>query len=431
MPGIIVVGSQWGDEGKGKVVDVFSQKADFVVRYQGGANAGHTLVVDGKKTVLHLIPSGVLHPHTTCIIAAGCVLDIEKLADEIRALKENGLLKDDAQLHISDSCTVILPYHKVLDQAREKAAGHEKIGTTGRGIGPAYEERASRKALLFGDLFQKESLKGKLEVALKEKNFLLEKFYNEKPVKVDEMMKLIEGVAKYLEPYRSKDTSLTIYKALKSSKKVLFEGAQGSLLDLLHGTYPFVTSSSTLSGSAMIGAGIGPGTINQVMGITKAYTTRVGSGPFPTECDNEIGEKLRATGAEFGATTGRSRRCGWLDLVALKYAIRLSGITSLALMKLDVLSGFDKIDVCNAYELDGQKITEYPVSPGDLARCKPLYETLNGWKEDLTQAKSLKDLPRYAQEYIQFIGASCAVPIDVVSVGPGRDQTLWIKPLFS
>lgn len=431
MPGIIVVGSQWGDEGKGKVVDVFSQKADFVVRYQGGANAGHTLVVDGKKTVLHLIPSGVLHPHTTCIIAAGCVLDIEKLWDEIRALKETGLLKNNEQLQISDSATVILPYHKTLDQAREKSAGLEKIGTTGRGIGPAYEERASRKALLFGDLFQKESLRAKLELALKEKNFLLEKFYNEKPVKVDDMMKLIEQVAEHLAPYRSKDTSLQIYKALKSSKKVLFEGAQGSLLDLLHGTYPFVTSSSTLSGSAMIGAGIGPGTINQVMGITKAYTTRVGSGPFPTEEDSDIGEKLRTIGSEFGATTGRSRRCGWLDLVALKYAIRLSGITSLALMKLDVLSGFEKINVCLAYELDGQRIAEYPVSPGDLARCKPIYETLNGWKEDLTQAKSLKDLPRYAQEYIQFIGASVAVPIDVVSVGPGRDQTLWIKPLFS
>jgi adenylosuccinate synthase len=431
VPGIIVVGSQWGDEGKGKVVDVFSQKADFVVRYQGGANAGHTLVVDGKKTVLHLIPSGVLHPHTTCVIAAGCVLDIEKLWDEIRALKETGLLKNPEQLQISDSATIILPYHKTLDQAREKAAGLEKIGTTGRGIGPAYEERASRKALLFGDLFNRETLRAKLELALKEKNFLLEKFYNETPVKVDDMIKLIEQVAEHLAPYRAKDTSLTIFKALKSSKKVLFEGAQGSLLDLLHGTYPFVTSSSTLSGSAMIGAGIGPGTINQVMGITKAYTTRVGSGPFPTEEDNEIGEKLRTTGSEFGATTGRSRRCGWLDLVALKYAIRLSGITSLALMKLDVLSGFDKINVCLAYELDGQRITEYPVSPGDLARCKPIYETLNGWKEDLTQAKSLKDLPRYAQEYIQFIGASVAVPIDVVSVGPGRDQTLWIKPLFS
>lgn len=431
MPAIIVVGSQWGDEGKGKVVDVFSSKSDFVVRYQGGANAGHTLVVDGKKTVLHLVPSGVLHPHTTCIIAAGCVLDVERLCDEIRALKETGLLKEDSQLLISDSCTLILPYHRLLDQAREKAAGNEKIGTTGKGIGPAYEERASRKALLFGDLFNRDTLRGKLELALKEKNFLLEKFYGEQPVSVDEMMKLVESVAKYLEPYRCRDTSLVIYKALKSAKKVLFEGAQGSLLDLLHGTYPFVTSSSTLSGSAMIGSGIGPGTINQVMGITKAYTTRVGSGPFPTECENEIGERMRTVGAEFGSTTGRSRRCGWLDLVALKYAIRLSGITSLALMKLDVLSGFEKIDVCVAYELDGQRITEYPVSPGDLARCKPIYETLNGWKEDLTSAKSVADLPRYAQEYVQFIGAACAVPIDVISVGPGRDQTLWIKPLFS
>ncbi|MBX3022066.1 MAG: adenylosuccinate synthase [Bdellovibrionales bacterium] len=431
MPGIIVVGSQWGDEGKGKVVDVFSAKADYVVRYQGGANAGHTLVVDGKKTVLHLVPSGVLHPNTTCVIAAGCVLDVEKLCEEIKALKQNGLLKENTQLLVSDSCTVILPYHRLLDQAREKAAGNEKIGTTGKGIGPAYEERASRKALLFGDLFQTDTLKAKLDASLKEKNFLLEKFYNEKPVSADEMMALIKNVAEYLAPHRCRDTSLVVFKALKASKKVLFEGAQGSLLDLLHGTYPFVTSSSTVSGSAMIGAGIGPGTINQVMGITKAYTTRVGSGPFPTELDNEIGERMRAVGAEFGATTGRSRRCGWLDLVALKYAIRLSGITSLALMKLDVLSGFEKIDVCTAYELDGQRITEYPVSPGDLARCKPLYERLNGWKEDLTSAKSLKDLPRYAQEYIQFIGASVAVPIDVVSVGPGRDQTLWIKPLFS
>lgn len=431
MPGIIVVGSQWGDEGKGKVVDVFSSKADFVVRYQGGANAGHTLVVDGKKTILHLVPSGVLHPTATCVIAAGVVLDVERLCEEIKALKTNGLLKEDSQLLISDSATVILPYHRILDQAREKAAGNEKIGTTGRGIGPAYEERASRKAILFGDLFNRDSLKQKLDVALKEKNFLLEKFYNEKPISSDEMLKVCATVSDYLAPYRCKDTSLVIHKALKGSKKVLFEGAQGSLLDLLHGTYPFVTSSSTLAGSAMIGSGIGPGTINNVMGITKAYTTRVGSGPFPTECENDIGERMRTVGAEFGSTTGRSRRCGWLDLVALKYAIRLSGITSLALMKLDVLSGFEKIEVCTAYELDGQRITEYPVSPGDLARCKPIYEVLNGWKEDLTVAKSLKDLPRYAQEYIQFIGASVAVPIDVVSVGPGRDQTLWIKPLFS
>ncbi len=431
MAGIIVVGSQWGDEGKGKVVDVFSSKADFVVRYQGGANAGHTLVVDGKKTILHLIPSGVLHPATTCIIGAGVVLDIEKVSQEIEALKVNGLLKENSQLLISDSATLILPYHRQLDQAREKSAGLDKIGTTGKGIGPAYEERASRKALLFGDLFNTDSLREKLELALKEKNFLLEKYYNEEPANIDSILEMIERVTALLAPYRCRDTSLVIYKALKAGKKVLFEGAQGSLLDLLHGTYPFVTSSSTLSGSAMVGAGIGPGMITNVLGITKAYNTRVGAGPFPTELENDTGEKMRTVGAEFGSTTGRSRRCGWLDLVALRYSIRLSGITSLALMKLDVLSGFEKIDICVAYELDGQRITEYPVSPGELARCKPIYETLNGWKEDLTTAKSLKDLPRYAQEYIQFIGKTVAIPIDVVSVGPGRDQTLWIRPLFS
>lgn len=430
MSGIVVVGSQWGDEGKGKVVDVFSAQADFVVRYQGGANAGHTLVVDGKKTILHLVPSGVLHPNTTCVIATGVVLDIENLCVEINALKANGLLANPAQLLISDSATVLLPYHRRLDVAREKAAGLEKIGTTGKGIGPAYEERAARKALLFGDLFQEDTLRSKIELALKEKNFLLEKFYNETPVSVDETIEVIRKAREVLSPYRSKDTSLLIHKALKTGKKVLFEGAQGSLLDLLHGTYPFVTSSSTLSGSAMIGSGIGPGTVSKVMGITKAYTTRVGSGPFPTEADDEHGERMRSVGHEFGSTTGRSRRCGWLDLVALKYAIRLSGITNLALMKLDVLSGFDKIKVCRSYELDGQKITDYPVSPGDLARVKPIYEEIPGWKEDLTRARSMKDLPRYAQDYIHFIGSELATPIDVVSVGPGRDQTLWLKPLF-
>lgn len=430
MPGIVVVGSQWGDEGKGKVVDVFSSQADLVVRYQGGANAGHTLVVDGKKTVLHLIPSGILHPSATCIIGAGVVLDVERLCEEIKALKQNGLLTNDSQLLISESATVLLPYHRQLDQAREKAAGLEKIGTTGRGIGPAYEERASRKALLFGDLFRKEDLRNKLETALKEKNFLLEKFYNEKPVSIDEMLKIIDQVADYLAPFRHKDTSLLIHKALKGGKKVLFEGAQGSLLDLLHGTYPFVTSSHTIAGSALIGSGIGVGTVNTVLGITKAYATRVGSGPFPTELDNELGVRIRQVGHEFGSTTGRERRCGWLDLVALKYAIRLNGISSLALMKLDVLSGLDQIEICTAYELDGQKITDYPVSPGELARCKPVYESMPGWKEDLTKARTMKDLPRYAQEYIQLIGNACAVPIDVVSVGPGREQTLWIKPLF-
>jgi adenylosuccinate synthase len=430
VPGIIVVGAQWGDEGKGKVVDVFSAQADYVVRYQGGANAGHTLVVDGKKTILHLIPSGILHPETTCIIAAGVVLDIETLCTEIDALKKTGLLGDPKQLLISDSATVLMPYHRQLDQAREKSLGNEKIGTTGKGIGPAYEDRASRKAILFGDLFNRESLKAKLEAALKEKNFLLEQYYKTTPFDASKLIAQVGEWAERLAPYRSKDTSLLIHKALKAGKKVLFEGAQGSLLDIYHGTYPFVTSSSTLAGSALVGAGIGPGTIQKVVGITKAYTTRVGSGPFPTECDDEIGEQMRRVGNEFGSTTGRSRRCGWLDLVALKYAIRINGITNLALMKIDVLSGFEELKLCSAYELDGQTITEYPVSPGDLARCKPIYETFKGWSEDLTQVKMLKDLPRYAQEYVNFVGNQLAVPLDVISVGPGRDQTLWVKPLF-
>lgn len=430
MPGIIVVGAQWGDEGKGKVVDVFSAQADFVVRYQGGANAGHTLMVDGKKTVLHLVPSGVLHPHTTCVIAAGVVLDVEKIVEEIRALKTAGLLQNPKQLLISDSCTLILPYHRELDQARERAAHNEKIGTTGKGIGPAYEDRASRKAILFGDLFSRDTLRAKLETSLREKNFLLERFYQAKPYGVDDIMAMLAPLTEELSPYRSRDTSLVIFKALKSGKKVLFEGAQGSLLDLLHGTYPFVTSSSTLSGSALIGSGVGPGLVQKVVAIAKGYTTRVGSGPFPTECDDEVGEQMRSSGLEFGATTGRPRRCGWLDLVALKYAIRINGITNLALMKVDVLSGFKEVKICTSYELDGQIIQEYPVSPGDLARCRPNYETLSGWKENLSAAKSMKDLPRNAQDYVNFIGAELGIPIDVVSVGPGRDQTLWIKPLF-
>ena len=430
MPGIIVIGSQWGDEGKGKVVDVFSSQSDYVVRYQGGANAGHTLVVDGKKTVLHLVPSGILHPNTICVIGAGVVLDVEKLAEEILALQKNGLLKDPKQLLISDSATVLLSYHRQLDQAREKAAGLEKIGTTGKGIGPAYEDRASRKAILFGDLFNTDTLKAKLEASLKEKNFLLEKMYEQKPADIQDVLASALKAAEKLAPFRCRDTSLVVHKALRQNKKILFEGAQGTLLDLLHGTYPFVTSSSTLSGSACVGVGVGPGAIDKVIGITKAYTTRVGSGPFPTELDDENGERLRAVGQEFGATTGRSRRCGWLDLVALRYALRINGITNLALMKIDVLSGLKEIKVCTSYELDGQIIKDYPVSPGDLERAKPIYESMPGWTEDISIVKNVKDLPKNCQDYAQFIGKELATPIDVLSVGPGRDQTLWLKPLF-
>lgn len=430
MSGIIVVGSQWGDEGKGKVVDVFSSQADYVVRYQGGANAGHTLIANDQKTVLHLVPSGVLHDNTICIIGSGVALDISTLADEILALKANGRLKKPQQLLISDSATVLLSHHRQLDLAREKAAGHEKIGTTGKGIGPAYEERASRKAILFGDLFNQETLRDKLETSLKEKNFLLEKMYHQKPIEIEEILNSIERATKELTPHRCKDTSLVIYKALQSKQKVLFEGAQGTLLDLLHGTYPFVTSSSTLAGSACVGSGIGPCAIDKVVGITKAYTTRVGSGPFPTELNDSTGEYLGNKGHEFGATTGRKRRCGWLDLVALKYAIRVNGITNIALMKLDVLSGLDEVLICKAYQLDEKEITEYPVSPGELYRAKPIYESLRSWKEDLTQTKSWNDLPDAAKEYILFLQRELETPIDVVSVGPGRKQTLWLKPLF-
>jgi adenylosuccinate synthase len=431
VPGIIVVGSQWGDEGKGKVVDVFSAQADFVVRYQGGANAGHTLVVNGVKTVLHLVPSGILHPKAICVIAAGVVLDLEEVMSEIKALKEAGLVQNPEQLRISDQATVLLSYHRKIDQAREQAAGHEKIGTTGRGIGPAYEDRASRQAILFGDLFDRDKLKEKLMASLKEKNFLLKEYYKAEPIDADALFERLCELSEELAPYRCKDASNLIHRALKGGKKVLFEGAQGTMLDLLHGTYPFVTSSSTLAGSACVGSGIGPNTVQKIIGITKAYTTRVGSGPFPTELDGPMGERIRKEGGEFGATTGRARRCGWLDLVAMKYAIRVNGITNLALMKLDVLSGHDKIEVCTSYRLDGQEIKDLPTSSADFSRVEPVYKSLAGWSEDLTQVRSIQDLPQSARDYIQFIATELATPIDVVSVGPGREQTLWIKPLFN
>ncbi len=431
MSGIIVVGSQWGDEGKGKVVDVFSAQADYVVRYQGGANAGHTLVVNGVKTVLHLVPSGILHSKTVCVIAAGVVLDIEEVVSEIRALREAGLIANSEQLRISDQCTVLLSHHRKLDQAREKAAGHEKIGTTGRGIGPAYEDRASRQAILFGDLFDQTTLKDKLKASIVETNFLLKEYYKTEPVELEELYKRLLELTEELAPYRAKDASMLVHKALKGGKKVLFEGAQGTMLDLLHGSYPFVTSSSTISGSACIGSGIGPNSVQKIIGITKAYTTRVGSGPFPTEIHGPLGERIRIEGHEFGATTGRPRRCGWLDLVAMKYAIRVNGITNLALMKLDVLSGHEKIEVCTSYKLDGQEIKDMPTSTADLVRVEPVYRALTGWNDDITQVRSIQDLPQAARDYIQFIGNELATPIDVVSVGPGREQTLWIKPLFN
>lgn len=431
MSGVVIVGAQWGDEGKGKIVDVFADRADMVVRYQGGANAGHTLVVDGKKTVLHLIPSGVLHANTTCVIASGVVLDLDGLLEEIRLLKANGYLANNKQLLISDSCTLILPYHKAIDKAREQSLSSEKIGTTGKGIGPAYEDRAARRALILADIFEPNLLEKKLDLALSEKNALLEKVYGLEKFSATELKKTLLKIAEELAPYRCKDVSAVVHRQQKSGRRVLFEGAQGALLDILHGTYPFVTSSSTIAGSACTGTGIGPTSITQVLGIFKAYTTRVGSGPFPTELNNEIGERIQKQGHEFGSTTGRPRRCGWIDLVALKYAIRVNGITNLALMKLDILSGFDKIGVCVEYKLNGETITEYPTSAHELAMLEPVIEYIPGWKEDISQLTILKDLPRAATNYIDFIGKQLGTPIDVISVGPGREQTLWVKPLFA
>lgn len=430
MAGIVVVGAQWGDEGKGKVVDVFSRQADIVVRYQGGNNAGHTLVVEGKTTVLHLIPSGILNKKCRCIIASGVVLDAEVLIEEIEALKKEGILSNPKQLLISDGATMIMPYHRIIDQSREAKLGREKIGTTGRGIGPAYEDRASRKAILFRDLFNPDLLKQKLETALDEKNFLLEHFFQKPPFKVDELVEQMTAIGKSLEQHRLADPGLVISQAIAKKKKVLFEGAQGTLLDLHHGTYPFVTSSSTVAGGACTGVGLGPQNISKIIGITKAYTTRVGTGPFPTELDDALGEILQKKGGEFGATTGRKRRCGWLDLVALKYAIRVNGLTSISLMKLDVLSGLDKIKVATAYKLNGKTIKEFPTSADDLESVTPVYKTLKGWSEDITKVKTKGKLPKTARDYVAFIEKYTGVKVDIISTGPDRSETIWVKPLF-
>jgi adenylosuccinate synthase len=430
MSATVVVGAQWGDEGKGKLVDVLASHADLVVRFQGGSNAGHTLVVNGKKTVLHLIPSGILHTDKTCVIASGVVIDIFGLTDEIKKLKEAGFNITSSQLLISDNATALLPYHKVLDKARETALSEGKIGTTGKGIGPAYEDRSARRALVMADLFDSKNLLAKLEFVLKEKNALFTKLYDLPEIKAQDIFDQIQTVIKDLAPYRTADVSLLVSQKIKQGKRVVFEGAQGTLLDLHHGTYPFVTSSSTIAGSGAVSAGIGPHHLSKIVGVFKAYCTRVGSGPFPSELLNPVGEKIQKDGHEFGSTTGRARRCGWLDLVALKYAIRLNGINSLAMMKLDVLTGHEQVGICTGYKLNGEVIKEFPTSTELVSKSEPIYEYLPGWSEDLTKIKSVKDLPRNVLKFIEFVSQECGCPIDVVSVGPDRDQTLWIKPLF-
>jgi len=429
MANVAIIGAQWGDEGKGKIVDIFTEDADIIVRYQGGNNAGHTLVVDGEKTVLHLVPSGALHPNKLCVIGNGVVVDPEILIEEIQGLKAEGHLANDEQMRISEQAHVIMPYHKAIDLARERLRGKGKIGTTGRGIGPAYEDKVARVGIRFVDLLEEDTFREKLERNIEEKNFYLKAILNEKALDFEAIHDSYGRYREKLKGYVT-NTGLLLHREMRAGKRVLFEGAQGTLLDVDHGTYPYVTSSSTITGGACSGAGVGPQDIQQVIGISKAYTTRVGSGPFPTELEGLDGETLRREGAEFGATTGRSRRCGWFDAVGVRHAVRMNGMTGIALTKLDVLTGFKKIPICTAYRYEGKTINEFPASTKVMRCAVPVYEEMDGWDQPLDHVRDFADLPSSAQKYVRRIEKIIGTEIILVSVGPGREQTILLKNPF-
>ncbi len=422
---IAVLGAQWGDEGKGKIVDIYGEGADLIVRYQGGNNAGHTLVVDGKKTVLHLIPSGVLHAGKTCVIASGVVLDPEVFLGEIDELKAKGLLTAErgTKVIISERAQVIMPYHKILDRLREEVGGKGKIGTTVRGIGPCYEDKVARRGILVGDLLDPILLEEKIERALHEKNVVLQHLYKESTITTESLLPWAKKMGERLAPM-IQDTRVLVQQALAEGKTILFEGAQGTLLDVEHGTYPYVTSSNTITGGIFTGCGVGPKSLDHVIGITKAYTTRVGTGPFPTELNDAMGEKIRAQGQEFGATTGRPRRTGWLDLVSLRYAVETNGLTGIALMKSDVLAGLGPIKVCVAYEVNGKRIHNVPSNIRTLESVKPVYEELPGWGPLNPHAKGLSELPKEFIAYVEYIETRLGIPVVTLSLGPGREETL-------
>ena len=430
MANVAVVGTQWGDEGKGKIVDLCAEEADIIARFQGGNNAGHTLVVRGRKTVLHLIPSGILHDHKICIIGNGVVVDPFVLIQEIEELQKGGLFPPNTKLYVSEKAHLIMPYHKRLDKAREANSTGKKIGTTGRGIGPAYEDKVARTGIRICDLYDEELLREKLRHSLEEKNFLLTGLFHEEPLSEEEITAQYLSYAQKLKPYIA-DTSLIIDTEMKKGKKILFEGAQGSHLDVDHGTYPYVTSSNTVAGNAACGSGVGPGAVNIVVGICKAYTTRVGEGPFPTELSCEIGRQIQKIGQEFGATTGRPRRCGWLDIVLVRQAVRTSGITGLAITKLDVLTGLDKIKICVGYKSKSGEFTHaVPASAGLLAQCRPVYEEFDGWQEDIARAQSITELPANARKYLQRLEELAGARINLVSVGAGREETIIVEYPF-
>jgi len=429
MSNVVIVGSQWGDEGKGKIVDLLASRTDMVVRFQGGNNAGHTLVVNGEQTICHLIPSGILHGDKMCMIGNGVVVDPEVLLGEMKHLVEKGLVINPDNLCLSEKAHLIMPYHRAVDLARETAKGEDKIGTTGRGIGPCYEDKAGRRGIRAIDLLEPDVLDEKIRENLKEKNFLLTNFFNADPLEYqplfDKCLEMAEDLKSYI-----KNISFEIDNGVKAGKKILFEGAQGTHLDIDHGTYPFVTSSNPVSGGACAGTGVGPDKLHHILGIMKAYTTRVGSGPFPTELEDDSGRYIQEKGAEFGATTGRRRRCGWRELVMMRDSIRYNGLTSISMTKLDVLTGLKTVKVCVAYECEGERIQSMPASLNKLAKCIPVYEELPGWQEDITSARSLDNLPLNARDYIKRIEQLTGVSLSIVSVGPMRDQTIEIIDPF-
>ena len=424
MANVIVIGAQWGDEGKGKITDLLSRSADVVVRYQGGVNAGHTVVVKGQTFKLHLIPSGILYPDTECIIGTGTVIDPQVLIEEIDQLQALNI--STKNLRISQTAHVTMPYHRLIDQASEDRRGTHKIGTTKRGIGPTYADKSERTGIRAIDLMEPDVLTKQLHWTVNYKNAILEKLYNLPPLDPEAIIAQYLDYAERLRPYVV-DSSLLIYEAIQQRRNILFEGAQGTLLDLDHGTYPYVTSSNPISGGACVGAGVGPTTIDRVIGVAKAYTTRVGEGPFPTELDDEIGKMLGDRGAEFGTTTGRRRRCGWFDAAIGRYAVRINGLDCLAITKLDVLDELPEIKVCVAYDIDGQRCEDFPSSARKFARCRPIYETVPGWKQSTSHCRSLEDLPKQALDYLKFLAELMKVPIAIVSLGASRDQTIIVE----
>ena len=419
---VVIIGTQWGDEGKGKIVDLLTDRASAVVRFQGGHNAGHTLVIEGKQTVLHLIPSGILRVGVRCLIGNGVVLSPTALLEEIETLEANGVPARE-RLGISESCPLILPYHIALDQAREVARGKKAIGTTGRGIGPAYEDKVSRRGIRLGELLDVEHFKERLREVMEYHNFALEHYFKADTVDyrkvLDEALAQGEQIAPMVE-----DVPGTLHKLRAEGKSVMFEGAQGALLDIDHGTYPYVTSSTTTSGGAASGSGVGPRALDYILGIVKAYTTRVGAGPFPTELFDDDGQYLGEKGHEFGATTGRQRRCGWLDIVSLRRSLDVNSVTGICITKLDVLDGMETVKICVAYKLDGKEITIPPVGADLIEKCEPVLIEMPGWKESTVGTKSMDQLPQAARDYLDKVESLCGVPIDIISTGPDREETL-------